>query len=324
MSSGSSGWSWSWSFKLSQFEAPIGVLCGGPSAEREISLQSGQAVYEALRLIGLPVELLVLSKNPQEIPGQLRQANLGCAFVVLHGPYGEDGTLQALLEELHIPYTGSSAEACHFAMDKVSSRRRWLGAKLPVPKWVEAGPINAQIRTQGLPFPIVVKPVAQGSSFGMSIVDRPEEIPEAVEKAASYGERILLEEYLPGPEVTVGILEDQPLPVVQVIPKRRFYDTVAKYTPGMTQYLVPAPLPEETRRRVQDLALAAHEALGCRSFSRVDMILSSRRGPVLLELNTIPGMTKHSLLPKAAAAAGIDFPELCHRMLASALTPLET
>ena len=152
----------------------------------------------------------------------------------------------------------------------------------------------------------------------MSLVDRPEDLPAAVREAARFGERILLEEHLPGPEVTVGILEDKPLPVIQIVPKRRFYDYTAKYTPGETDYLVPAPVPADTTRLLQEMALRAHEILGCRSFSRVDMILVPERGPVLLELNTIPGMTATSLLPKAALCAGIGFPELCRRMLASA------
>ncbi len=302
---------------------PIGVLCGGPSAEREISLRSGRAIQEALSSERLPSLLLELSQERRRIPGELKSSGIGIAFIALHGAFGEDGTIQALLEQLEIPYTGSRVEACRYAMDKVSARKRWMAAGFPVPRGIVAEPINAAARAQKgqMPYPWVVKPTAQGSSLGMSIVDREEQLPQAVEEAGRYGEQILIEEYLPGPELTVGILEDRPLPVIQVAPKRRFYDFQAKYTPGMTEYRVPAPLPDPVRRKVQHLALAAHEALGCRSFSRADLILTADRGPVLLEINVIPGMTATSLLPKAAAAVGIGFPELCRRMLGSAHGP---
>ncbi len=296
----------------------IGVLCGGPSAEREISLRSGRAVYQALHSQGLPVARVELSAQTERIPDELKQAGLTHAFVVLHGTFGEDGTIQEMLEEMKIPHTGSSVEASRCAMDKVFCRRRWQAAGLPAPRWVEAGPINAAARSSEFSYPLVIKPVAQGSSYGMSIVDRLEELAPAVERAARYGERILLEEYLPGAELTVGILEEEPLPVIQVIPKQRFYDTVAKYTPGMSEYRVPAPLPAQITQEVQALAKRAHETIGCSCFSRVDLILVPHRGPVLLEINTIPGMTETSLLPKAAAAAGIDFAQLCRRMLSSA------
>lgn len=326
-------------------KGPVGVLCGGPSREREISLRSGQAVHEALESLNLSSVLVKLSENPEEIPQEIRSAGIGCAFIALHGWFGEDGTVQSLLEQMGIPYTGSAPEACRYAMDKVDSRRRWLAAGLPIPRWRLAEPLNILSRAHGLSFPLVVKPRSEGSSLGISIVDSAKELPAAAEQAAAFGREmtppplgasppgvslngapsrgggVILEEHLPGPELTVGILEERPLPVIQVVPKRRFYDTTAKYTPGMTEYLVPAPIPEAVARVAQDLAQQAHETLGCRSFSRVDMILHAERGPVLLELNCIPGMTPISLLPKAAAAAGISFPELCRQMLAPALKP---
>jgi D-alanine-D-alanine ligase len=295
----------------------IGVLCGGPSGEREISLRSGPAVHEALLSLGLPSTLVILSEKEAEIPEELKRSGIRSAFIALHGYFGEDGTIQALLEQMGIPYTGSSAEACSYAMDKVCSRRRWLAEGLPVPRWELADSSSARERAGRLGFPLILKPKGGGSSLGMNIVDCPEELSAAVGQASRYGPEILLEEYLPGPELTVGILDNQPLPVIQIVPKRRFYDYVAKYTPGMTEYWVPAPVPEAVSAVVQDLALRAHELIGCRSFSRVDLILAEGRGPVLLEINAIPGMTQASLLPKAAAAAGIPFPELCRRMLSS-------
>ena len=298
---------------------PIGVLCGGPSREREISIRSGRAVHQALCSLGLPARLVLLSEDAERIPGEIRAARPGCAFIALHGPFGEDGAVQALLERMKIPYTGSPVEACRYGSDKVSSRLKWLAAGLPVPRWKAADPLSAAGRAAEVGFPLMVKPVREGSSLGMSIVDSAGQLPAAVEEAAKFGPDLLLEEYLSGPELTVGILEERPLPVIQIVTKRRFYDFIAKYTPGMTEYRVPALLPQETARAAQELALQAHEALGCRSFSRVDLILAEGRGPLLLEINSIPGMTETSLLPKAAAAAGIQFPELCRRMLASAL-----
>ena len=299
---------------MSALKGPIGVLCGGPSGEREISLRSGAAVHEALVAQGFPAVMVPLSQERERIPDQVRRAELSCAFVALHGFFGEDGEVQALLDDMRIPYTGSAVESSRRAMDKIASRRLWAAAKLPIPRWVVFG---NDIGSLG--FPLIVKPAGQGSSLGISLVDDARQLPAAVKEAARYGDQVLLEEYLVGPEITVGILQDQPLPVVQVKPKRRFYDYVAKYTLGMTEYLVPAPLPEKPARAAQEVALKAHQALGCRSFSRVDMILTADRGPVLLEINTIPGMTGSSLLPKAAAAAGISFQELCRRMLLSAV-----
>lgn len=301
---------------------PIGVLCGGPSREREISLRSGRAVQEALVSQGLEAFLFPLSDELHQIAEELKGRPMGSAFIALHGPFGEDGTIQSILEEKGVPYSGSGVEACRYGTDKVHSRRRWLAAGLPVPEWREGDPDSALARVSELRFPLVVKPRAEGSSLGMSIVDGPEGLPAALQEAGKFGQEVLLEEYLPGKELTVGILQDRPLPVIQIVPKRRFYDYVAKYTPGMTDYLVPAPLTDRMARVVQDIALRAHEALGCRSFSRVDLILTEGRGPVLLELNPIPGMTETSLLPKAAAAAGISFGELCRLMLQSCV-PVE-
>ena len=291
----------------------VGVLCGGPSREREISLRSGKAVHQALLLKGFDVALVELSDDPSSIPDQIRNFSLDAAFIALHGFFGEDGQIQKLLDDLRIPYTGSSAEASRSSMDKIVSRQKWAAAGLPVPQWTRADAMN------GLHFPLMVKPSSQGSSIGMSIVDRPEDLSAAIQEAQRQGGTVLVEEYLSGRELTVGILEGRPLPVIQVVPKRRFYDYVAKYTPGMTEYIVPAPLSPETTAHVQDLAQRAHTLLGCGSFSRVDMIYGQDRGPVILEINTIPGMTETSLLPKAAAVAGIDFPSLCVRMLSSAV-----
>jgi D-alanine-D-alanine ligase len=303
---------------IPRLKGPVGVLCGGPSGEREISIKSGQAIHEALLSLGLPSLLLELSRHPSEIPGQLIQTPMSCAFIALHGAFGEDGKVQTLLGRLRIPYTGSRPTACRLGMDKWGSRGRWAQAGFPVPKTVRVNLPRRPPRLNGLRFPVVVKPQAEGSSLGISLVDRPGKLPRAIREASSFGGGVLVEEYLAGSELTVGILEDKALPVVQVVPKRRFYDFTAKYTQGQTDYLVPAPIPAPQARQAQRLALRAHRELGCRSFCRVDMIWVKDRGPVLLELNTMPGMTPLSLLPKAARVRGINFAQLCLKMLASA------
>lgn len=305
-------------------KGPIGVLCGGPSAEREISLSSGKAVAQALKQAGFDVRLVVLSEIPDGAAEVIQASGIRTAFIALHGPFGEDGTIQSLLEDLGIPYTGSSVEASRYALDKVFSRRRWAVAHLPVPKWRLAAAINAEIRSEMLHFPLLVKPIGQGSSLGMSLVENKSELVQAVRQASVFGEELILEEFLPGIELTVGILNEEALPVIQIVPKRRFYDTIAKYQPGQCDYVIPAPLDENQTRFVQSLALSAHEALGCQDFSRVDMIWVPDFGPVLLEINTIPGMTPTSLLPKAAKEKGIDFNQLCARMLESAVRRSES
>lgn len=290
----------------------IGVLMGGPSAERDVSMRSGRAITEALLSKGynaVPMEIWLPTRD------ELKSADIDVAFIALHGTFGEDGQIQAILEELKILYTGSKVKASQFGMDKIVSRKLFKKAKLNVPEYyvVENG-TRPKIK---FTMPIVVKPAAQGSSVGISIIDNVEELDSAIKEAFKFGEETLLERFIHGSELTVGMLDDKPLPVVQVVPKRRYYDEVAKYTAGMTEYLCPAPITEAEALLAQDAAARAHKAIGCRSFSRVDMILSGDKA-VILEVNTIPGMTQLSLLPKAAKAAGIDFPELCERMLESA------
>ena len=291
----------------------IGVLMGGPSAEREVSIRSGKAILEALLskwYDARPVELGMPTKEG------LKSLGIDTAFIALHGTFGEDGQIQAMLEELNIPYTGSKVKASRLGMDKVASRKLFQKNRLFVPRY--------EVLTNGtrpaLEFgkQIVVKPSAQGSSVGVTIAEKQKELEEAIDKAFGFGDAVILEEFIEGKELTVGILDDKPLPVIQLVPKRRFYDEVAKYTSGMTEYLVPAPISKMESDMAQDAAIRAHKCLGCASFSRVDMILSREERAVVLEVNTIPGMTQLSLLPKAASAAGIGFTELCERMLRSA------
>lgn len=300
----------------------IGVLMGGPSAEKEISLRSGKAILAALLKRGYdagPVELEMPTKE------ELRSLDIDIAFIALHGTFGEDGQIQAILDELDIAYTGSKVKASRLGMDKVASRKLFEKEKLFVPRYevlTSPSPLSSlqrgEGRVRGLGKQVVVKPSAQGSSVGITIVEAGKGMEEAIDKAFGFGEAVILEEFIEGKELTVGILDDKPLPVVQVAPKRKFYDDIAKYTAGMTEYMIPAPISKAELDMAQDAAIRAHKCLGCASFSRVDMILSKTGRTVVLEVNTIPGMTQFSLLPKAAEAAGISFEELCEKMLKSA------
>ncbi len=291
----------------------IGVLMGGPSAEREVSLRSGRAIKDALTARGYKVTALETWLPTRQ---ELKSAGMDVAFIALHGTFGEDGQIQSILEELKIPYTGSKVKASRLGMDKVASRKLFKKAQLNVP---DCHVIKNGARTRkDLWTPLVIKPSAQGSSVGVSIIDSLGELENAVAGAFMFGERVILEKFIPGKELTVGILEDNALPVVQVVPKRRYYDEVAKYTVGMTEYLCPAPISAKEAKLAQEAAIKAHKALGCTSYSRVDMIIDNGGKVFVLEVNTLPGMTELSLLPKAAKAAGIDFPELCDKMLDSA------
>ncbi|MBI3312080.1 MAG: D-alanine--D-alanine ligase [Candidatus Omnitrophica bacterium] len=308
----------------------IAVLMGGPSAEHEISLRSGHGIATALSRRGWSVTAIVI---PQELTvGQagsftrqaLNEAKVEAAFIALHGPFGEDGTIQAICEELHIAYTGSDVQASRLGLDKVASRLRFEQSGLAVPAWqlVDlADRTGLESCAQRFGFPVVVKPTNQGSSLGVSLVTNEAELQDAIQQAARYDHRILMEAYVQGRELTVGILGADALPLVEISSHHRFFDYTAKYTPGQTEYVVPAPIPEELARQIQACGLLAHQALGCRHLSRVDLILDGANSqPVILEVNTIPGFTATSLLPKAAACAGIAYDELCERVMRMALS----
>lgn len=295
----------------------VGVLMGGPSAEQEVSMRSGQAILEALRRSGVDAVPVKISSGVQA-EEEILTAGIHCAFIALHGTFGEDGRVQALLGHLGLPYTGSRVKASQRAMDKVISRAIFRQAGLSVPRSACLNRGDLLTSLNGLMPPLVVKPARQGSSVGISLIRDLEGLESAIALAYQYGDQILVEEYIVGQELTVGILNDNPLPVIQILPRRAFFDYQAKYQPGMTEYLVPAPIGSTLTHTVQEAALRAHLALGCLCFSRVDLILNHEATPVILEVNTIPGMTTTSLLPKAARAAGISFEQLCLAMLESA------
>ncbi len=296
----------------------VGVLAGGPSNERDISLRSGKAVHNALLEEGLDAILLDVKDNVREI---VEKSRIDVAFIALHGRFGEDGTIQKMLEDADIPYTGSGVEASRLALDKIASKEAFLRQGIPVPRYVvfEKGRFNID-ETDKLGYPIVVKPQLEGSSIGLSIVSEKKLLKEAADKAFQYGGRIILEEYIRGRELTVGILDDKALPVIEIVTKSHLYDYSAKYKDPSTQYLVPAPIDRVSYENARQLGSAAHSALGCSSFSRVDMMMDNLRKILVLEVNTIPGMTERSLLPKAAAATGLRFGELCVKILENALS----
>jgi D-alanine-D-alanine ligase len=298
----------------------IGVLMGGYSSERKISLKSGRAIYEALKSQGYDVVALdITDREESRITDFIAEANINIAFIALHGHLGEDGAIQAILEKLAIPYTGSDPKANHCAFDKSLTQKILKRNDILIPECVllSKDDQNAAtvIRSAWDFSPTVIKPACEGSSIGIEIVHDKDELECALERAWDYGPHVLFEQYIPGRECTVSILRDQSLPVVEICPKRDFFDFTAKYEVGQTHYIVPAQFSKNVTLDLQQTAYRAHIALGCKDFSRVDFILSEDDRPYVLELNTIPGFTQTSLLPKAALAAGISFNQLCHQLV---------
>jgi D-alanine-D-alanine ligase len=291
----------------------ITVMLGGPSAEREVSLRSGDAVARALRTVGHKVHEL----DPKS-PDWILPAGTDVVFLALHGTYGEDGTVQQQLDQLGVPYTGCGAEASRIAFDKVLTKERCVKAGVPTAKFVVVESADTPW-PRGWQPPIVVKPVRQGSSVGLQFVERVADWGTALREALRYDTQLLVEEKIEGRETTVGILANETLPVVEVRPKQGSYDYRNKYTAGATEYFCPAPFDCETTARIQTAALAAFRAIGGRDYARVDVMVRASGEPVVLEVNTLPGMTETSLLPKAAAVAGLSYEALCERMIELAL-----
>lgn len=287
----------------------IAVLMGGPGSERAVSLASGEAVLKALRSLGLNAQPVDVTGTTIDLPPAT-----DLAFNVIHGTFGEDGRLQQILEQLGVPYTGAGVRSSRTAFDKNLAKAAFVAAGVPTPR-AEILDVSGGPRPSSFAVPFVVKPPCEGSSVGVHIVRDAAAAAAALADAANYGHEILIEEFIEGKELTVGILNDRALPVVHIAPRDGFYDMANKY-PWMSgaagsDYYCPADLAAATTRAVQDAALAAHRALGVEIYSRVDVLLDAQLRPYVLEANTIPGMTETSLLPKAAAAAGISFPELC-------------
>jgi len=292
----------------------ITVMLGGPSAEREVSLRSGAGVVEALRSLGHTVFEL----DPKTPDWTLPPATDVVCLAPLHGTYGEDGTVQRQLEKLGVAYTGCDAEASRLSFDKVLTKKLCVRAGVPTAKFMVVNSEKAPLPGE-LPLPLVVKPVRQGSSVGLQFVERAEDWPRAVAAALKFDSEALVEEKITGRETTVGILDGRSLPIVEVRPKTGGYDYRNKYTSGRTEYFCPADFDGGTTKRIQDAALGAFQAVGGRDYARVDVMVRADGSPVVLEVNTQPGMTGTSLLPKAAAAAGLNYAQLCQRMIELAL-----
>jgi D-alanine-D-alanine ligase len=294
----------------------IGVLMGGLSAEREVSLKSGAAVHQALLAQGYDAVAIDVGRDLAQV---LVNEWVDVAFVCLHGRYGEDGAVQGLLELMGIPYTGSGVLASALAMNKIFAKKVFAaGGLLVAPYRVVRRGEETDLKALGFDLPVVVKPSQEGSSVGVSIVRRAEEMRQALATAFTYDAEILVERFVKGREIQVGILEERALGAIEIVPKKEFYDFEAKYTPGMAEHILPAPLPTELYRQVLAAGEEAHRALGCCGYSRVDFLVTDQSECFLLEVNTLPGMTALSLLPEIAQGAGIGFAELVERILASA------
>jgi len=288
---------------------------GGVSAEREISLKSGNAIHQALK--GLGYNVVSIDVGP-DICRVLEKERINIAFLALHGGYGENGSIQGMLEVLGIPFTGSGVLSSALAMDKEASKKVFLYHNIPVPPFTVIPYKSSNMHKLpaiNFPLPWVVKPVAEGSSVGVSIIRDEEDVCLAFEKALTYGPRIIIEQYIEGKEVHIGILNGNVLGGVEVRPSLEFYNYEAKYTAGLTDYILPPEIDRSVYERSKEVALSAHTALGCQGATRVDLRIDRKGNPYVLEVNTIPGMTETSLLPKIAGLAGLSFPGLLEEIL---------
>jgi D-alanine-D-alanine ligase len=286
---------------------------GGKSAEREVSLNSGGMVLAALRNKGVDAHPF----DPKEKDLQdLLKERFARVFIALHGRFGEDGTVQGVLEWLGIPYTGSGVLASALAMDKLRTKRLWAAERLPsAPYEVLGKGTDLKAAAKRLGTPLFVKPASEGSSVGMTKVKKAADLEEAFALAVNYDPVVIAEKFIDGPELTVAILGERVLPIIRIETPREFYDYEAKYIANDTRYLIPCGLPDKKEKELQALSLKAFRALGCRGWGRVDLMLDKRGRPFLLEVNTSPGMTDHSLVPMGARAVGISYEDLCVKVL---------
>ncbi len=294
----------------------VAVLMGGPSAEREVSLKSGNAVLAALKRAGVDAHGIDADKSTLRL---LEDGKFERVFIVLHGRWGEDGVIQGALEVLDIPYTGSGVLGSALGMDKLRSKYLWSAAGIPTPEYVVLEPgIDLDKVAAKLGLPLFVKPVREGSSLGVSKARTIVELKSAWDAAAKYDDQVIAERFIDGAELTCAILGDRALPLIKIETDREFYDYEAKYILDTTRYLCPCGLPADRERAIQVLARRAFEALGCSGWGRVDFMLDKTGQAYALEVNTVPGMTDHSLVPKAAKQAGLDFDQLVLRILETA------
>jgi len=299
-------------------------MMGGLSREREISLKTGKAILKALTEKGYTVTAIDVG---EDIAEKLAKGKVECAFLALHGRFGEDGTIQGMLELMRIPYTGSGVLASALAMHKIMAKKFFLCGKIPTPRFeaFRREELEKDLPKEiSLPLPVVVKPAREGSTIGISVVRKDGELGPALKRAGEYDEEILAEEFMKGKEITVGILKDIPLPVIEIVPKSGFYDFHSKYTKGETEYILPARISREKYLYSQEISLKAFQTLGCSGVARVDLMTDENENPFVIDVNTMPGMTETSLLPKAAGYAGIPFEDLVERILLGASLKLES
>jgi D-alanine-D-alanine ligase len=290
----------------------VAVLMGGPGSERDVSMATGKGVAKALRSLGAEVSEVDVKGADFELPEEVE-----LAFIALHGTFGEDGQVQRILEDRGVPYTGEGVTESELAFNKIRSKEAFRQHGITTPYW--------QIITLGqrptIPIPFVIKAPCQGSTVGVHIIRNERDVDAAITDASTYDRELLVEKFIPGRELTIGILGDQALPIIEIIPKGGFYDFTNKYpflnpsAGGGAEHVCPAKISEEQTRAIQELALRAHRSLGLQVYSRVDIMLPDEGEPSVLEINTIPGMTETSLLPEAAGVAGIGYPELCARII---------
>lgn len=301
----------------------IGVLTGGISSERDISIKTGNNIFDSLERSGYMVRFIDLKDDG--FIDEIKKIDI--AFLALHGRYGEDGTVQGLLELLKIPYTGSGILSSALVMDKILSKKIMIMENIPTPDYIEIDLSSSRISSQldvdirkRIGYPVVVKPNAEGSTIGISCIKNTSGLEEGIKKAAPYDRSILIEKYVDGRELTVGIIGMEPmaLPMIEIRPKSGFFDYKAKYTKNMTEYIIPPEMKSSLYKEIQEISLMCHKTLSCRGLSRVDFILDSNDIPYVLEVNTMPGMTSTSLVPMAACAADIKFDHLIEIILDSA------
>ncbi len=292
----------------------IGILMGGLSSEREISLRTGNAIYQELK--NHRHKVIAIDINSRNFD-KIIKAKIDVAFIALHGTYGEDGVIQGILEFSGIPYTGSNVLGSALGMNKIISKQLFEYNRIPTAKWCVIENIN-DIKNIKISFPLVFKPSAEGSAIGVSIVKNKKEAAKAFYKASKYSRKILVEKYIQGTEISVPVLMDRVLPIIEIIPKKQFYDYTAKYTQGMSEHIIPARINKIVYKKAQFYALKAHKVLECRDYSRIDMIVKGNE-VFVLEVNTLPGMTSLSLFPESAKHYGISFYELLTLLIKAAV-----
>ena len=301
----------------------IAVVLGGPSKERAVSLNTGEAIYQALLL--KEYNVVKIDLQPEIFAQQLQEKQVDVVFNAVHGLYGEDGCMQGILDMLGLKYTGSGVLASALAMDKIMSKRIFLSDKILTPDFIIIKKAGLDVCCENIlkkfKLPVVVKPPAQGSSIGVEVVKTENDLAKALAGAFEYSDEVLIEEFIVGREITVGVAtidgKLQVLPIIEIVPSSGVYDYHSKYTVGATTYIVPAQIDSEITRQIQETAKQAFAVLGCQGVARADFILTKEGKAYILELNTTPGMTATSLVPKAAAAIGLGFAELCEKILLS-------